>query len=225
MPLVLRVWEHVRDLQVVDAIVVATDSVDVLHACTEAGASAVMTRTEHPSGTDRVAEVAERPEYAQHEVIVNVQGDEPELERDALVGAIEMVAGHGFEIGTAAVLDSPAILDDPNVVMVVIDDSYGALMFSRAPLPFLRDPADAPARSGLVRRHLGIYAYRRDALKRLVALGPHPLEVVERLEQLRALAAGIRVGVATVDAAATGGIDTEADLARANARWTDHIHR
>jgi 3-deoxy-manno-octulosonate cytidylyltransferase (CMP-KDO synthetase) len=108
----------------------------------------------------------------------------------------------------------------PSVVKVVVNDAGRALYFSRAAIPFLRDPADAAVRAGLVLQHIGVYAYTREALARWVALPLHPLEIAERLEQLRPLAAGVLIGVATVAGDAPGGIDTEDDLAVANARWT-----
>ena len=112
------------------------------------------------------------------------------------------------------------MLADPNSVKVVAADDGRALYFSRAPIPHLRDPGDAAEQRALVRQHVGVYAYAPEALARWVALPPHPLERVERLEQLRPLAAGIAMGVAVVEGAAPVGVDTEEDLARANARWT-----
>ena len=222
-PVVVRVWERVRDIGIADRCVVATDSREVYDAVRAAGAECVMTRDDHPSGTDRVAEVAARPEFAAFDVIVNVQGDEPFVSADAVRGAATMVS-RGFALGTVAARADAAILDTPHVVKVVCADDGRALYFSRAAIPFLRDggsEADTARRDGLVRQHIGVYAYRRDALAHWVALPPHPLELVERLEQLRPLAAGIPMGVATVDEAPAFGIDTEDDLTRANARWTD----
>ena len=116
---------------------------------------------------------------------------------------------------------SPAILAEPNVVKVVCGEGGRALYFSRAPIPFLRNGAETDERDALVRQHLGIYAYTRQALATWVALPPHPLERIERLEQLRPLAAGLPMGVATIDESPAPGVDTEADLARANALWHD----
>ena len=220
-PVVVRVWERVRAMDVADRCVIATDSAEVQQAARDAGAECVMTREDHPSGTDRVAEVAARPEFAGFEVVVNVQGDEPFVSTGAVCGAAEMVTRGGFPLGTVSARAAAAILESPNVVKVVRADDGRALYFSRAPIPFLRDAADAARRDALVRQHIGVYAYRRDALARWVALPPHPLELVEKLEQLRPLAAGIAMGVAEVADAPAGGIDTEDDLVRANARWTD----
>jgi 3-deoxy-manno-octulosonate cytidylyltransferase (CMP-KDO synthetase) len=168
-----------------------------------------------------VAEVAAMPQFAAFDVIVNVQGDEPWLTGDAVRGAAAQVTSGAFPLGTAAAAATEEILLDPSVVKVVTDDLGRALYFSRAPIPFLRDAADAPTRAPLIRQHLGVYAYSRAALARWVSLPAHPLEVVERLEQLRAIAAGLAMGVAPVGPVQGGGIDTPADLARANARWTD----
>ena len=221
LPLVVRVWQHVIDMAVADAVVVATDAADIVDAVIAAGGDVVLTSERHPSGTDRIAEVARRPEYTKFSVIVNVQGDEPFLPVAAVRGALEMVTVAHFPLGTAAAHASPAILAEPNVVKVVCGEGGRALYFSRAPIPFLRNGAETDERDALVRQHLGIYAYTRQALATWVALPPHPLERIERLEQLRPLAAGLPMGVATIDESPAPGVDTEADLARANALWHD----
>lgn len=221
LPLVVRVWQHVIDMAVADAVVVATDAADIVDAVIAAGGDVVLTSDRHPSGTDRIAEVARRPEYTKFSVIVNVQGDEPFVPVAAVRGALEMVTVAHFPLGTAAAHASPAILAEPNVVKVVCGEGGRALYFSRAPIPFLRNGAETDERDALVRQHLGIYAYTRQALATWVALPPHPLERIERLEQLRPLAAGLPMGVATIDESPAPGVDTEADLARANALWHD----
>lgn len=218
-PLIFRVWERVCGLALADVVVVATDDQDVADVITAAGGQAVLTRGDHPSGTDRVAEVAARSEFRDADVLVNVQGDEPFIDESAVRGAVTIVTGGMAPIGTAAVPMTSAALGSPDCVKVVCDDVGRALYFSRAPIPFLRDAADAPLRDTLVRQHLGIYAYTRDALAQWVTLPVHPLEQVERLEQLRPLAAGLAIGVATAAPVDVGGIDTEADLVRANALW------
>ena len=225
MPLILRVWEHVSAMRFADRVVIATDADEVMRVCRDAGAPAVMTRADHPSGTDRVAEVAAMPEFVDARVIVNVQGDEPSMPAAAVEGAAALVQSGEFSVGTAAASDGPDILQDPSVVKVVVGSGGRALYFSRAPIPYLRDEADRDALSPLVRRHLGVYAYSRAALETWVALPMHPLEVIEKLEQLRPLAAGISIGVATVGSTSGTGIDTEQDLALANALWTDHQQR
>lgn len=220
-PLVVRVWQRVQAMNVADRCVVATDSEEVATAVAAAGAECVMTRGDHPSGTDRVAEVAARPAFQRYDAVVNVQGDEPYMSRDAVLGAAEIVSSGRFPLGTAAAHADSSILGNPGVVKVVTGDDGRALYFSRASIPFLREEQDAPLVAPLVRQHIGVYAYTRDALLRWVALPQHPLEQVERLEQLRPLAAGIAMGVATIAEMPLGGIDTEDDLARASAQWQD----
>ena len=222
-PLVIRVLERVQAFGIATDIVVATDDREIADAVGRAGGIAILTRADHPSGTDRVAEVAALPEFADADVILNVQGDEPFMDELAVRGAVDVVASGRAPIGTAAVPADAAALAQPDCVKVVCGDDGRALYFSRAPIPYLRDAADAAVRAPLVRQHLGIYAYTRDALRRWVALPVHPLEQVERLEQLRPLAAGIPIGVAAAAPVTVGGIDTEADLVRANAHW-DSIH-
>jgi 3-deoxy-manno-octulosonate cytidylyltransferase (CMP-KDO synthetase) len=208
-------------MEVVDKVVVATDSGEIAEAVAGAGATVVLTRPDHPSGTDRVAEVVfnSAPEYRDFDVIVNVQGDEPFIPPEAVRGAKDMVTQRGFDLGTAAVRADDSVLGDPDVVKVVCADDGRALYFSRAAIPYLRQQADAGTRAGLVRQHLGVYAYSRDALQNWIALPPHALELSERLEQLRPLAAGITMGVALIDARAPIAVDTEDDLMRANAHW------
>ena len=219
-PLIVRVWERLRALALADRIIVATDSDEVAHVARGAGAECVLTDPRHLSGTDRVAEVASQREFAGYDVIVNVQGDEPFLSAEATRGAIDLVASGAFPLGTAAVRATPSILDAPDIVKVVRADDGRALYFSRAGIPFLRDGADRRERDGIVLQHLGIYAYTRAALAQWVALPAHPLERIERLEQLRPLAAGMSMGVAVRDETAPRGIDTEEDLRLANDRWT-----
>ena len=225
VPLVVRVYQRVQIIGASDTCVVATDHPDILDACRAYNVPAVLTSSHHLSGTDRVAEVAALATYHGVDVVLNVQGDEPFVTADALHGAVNQVSSGRADIGTVATLASDQILERPDVVKVVCDNQGFALYFSRAPIPFLRDPHDAPLRSPMVRQHVGVYAYTPSALREWVTLPPHPLELIERLEQLRPLAHGLRIAVADVAAAPEGGIDTEDDLARANARWMqDAIH-
>ena len=224
LPLVVRVWQRVEQMRVAARCVIATDSSEVADAASAAGIECVMTRADHPSGTDRVAEVAALDDFASFRTIVNVQGDEPFVADAAVRGAAGMVTDGRFPLGTAASHADPAILESPHVVKVVSADDGRAMYFSRAGIPHLRDAADRPARDAALRQHIGVYAYHRDALAAWVRLPPHPLEQIERLEQLRPLAAGLAMGVALIestdgDAVWGGGIDTEDDLARANAAW------
>jgi 3-deoxy-manno-octulosonate cytidylyltransferase (CMP-KDO synthetase) len=216
-PLIEWVWRRVVDFGLFDAVVVATDSARVADAARAFGATCVMTREDHPSGTDRVAEVAQMGDYAEYGTIVNVQGDEPFVRRDHLQAAIELVREGGWDAGTVATrIRAADEWREPSIVKVVRADDGGALYFSRAPVPFLRDgePGAEDFASGLFLRHVGIYSYRREALLRWVSLPEAPLERAEKLEQLRPLAAGLRMGVA-VGAPAEGGVDTPADAARA----------
>ena len=221
-PLIVRVLERVTALRVAERVVVATDSEEIACVVRDAGRDAVLTRGDHPSGTDRVAEVAARGELGEYDAILNVQGDEPFVAASAVRGALDRVR-QGFELGTAAARASVMILTNPDAVKVVAADDGAALYFSRAAIPYLRDAADEPDLQQRVLHHVGVYAYTPQALQRWVALPPHPLERIERLEQLRPLAAGMRMGVAVIDEPLRGGIDTEADLDRANKDWTTYL--
>lgn len=218
-PLIEWVWRRAREMSFLDRVVIATDSPEVRDAVLGFGAEAEMTSVGHPSGTDRVAEVAELPAYRDFGVVVNLQGDEPFISPEAVFAALVLVRDEGWEVGTAAArLRAVAEWRDPAVVKVVRDDRGGALLFSRAAVPHPRDaePGDAEIHAGPYLRHLGVYAYRRDALLRWVALPEGVLERMERLEQLRPLAAGTAIGVAVVDAPIAGGVDTPEDAARAD---------
>jgi 3-deoxy-manno-octulosonate cytidylyltransferase (CMP-KDO synthetase) len=219
LPLIVRVWQRISQMNVADAVVVATDDESVASAVRAAGAECVMTSNQHTSGTERVAEVASQPRFTGYRTIVNVQGDEPFIGREAVKGAAEIVSAGRFPLGTAASRASPEILDTPSLVKVVIADDGRAMYFSRAPIPYLRDHADGAKLAERTLQHIGVYAYSREALKEWVSLPPHPLETIERLEQLRPLAAGLPIGVAVTSEVPASGIDTEEDLERANARW------
>jgi 3-deoxy-manno-octulosonate cytidylyltransferase (CMP-KDO synthetase) len=184
------------------------------------GGEAVLTAANHPSGTHRVAEVARRPEFRGFDVIVNVQGDEPFVSARAVLGAARMVTDARFPLGTAAVLAPLAILGDPNIVKVVAADDGRAMYFSRGAIPHVREAADGELLRTRVWQHLGVYAYDWSALMRWIELPESSLEQIERLEQLRPLAAGMAMGVALIDEPVRPGIDTEQDLERANREWT-----
>lgn len=220
-PLIVRVWERVVESGAVDRVIVATDAEEIAAVVRERGGEVAMTRADHPSGTDRVAEVAERPDCAAFDVIVNVQGDEPFVPTDAIMGAADIVRSGRFSLATCATRAKADAVENPDVVKVVCGDDRRALYFSRAPIPFLRDKGDRALRDVNIFHHLGLYAYSRAALHRWVSLPVHDLERIERLEQLRPLAAGIAMGVHVVEAPPLGGVDTEEDLARANALWDD----
>lgn len=215
-PLIVRVTRHVQEMELADRVVVATDAERVADAVRAIGAEAVFTRGDHLSGTDRVAEVAATPGFEGYDPIVNVQGDEPFLPRAALAGALERVTG-GDDIGTAAAPLGADEVDDPSRVKVVCDVAGRALYFSRSRIPHWRDGGEAP--SGTWWQHLGLYAFRRAALARWTTLEPTPLELAERLEQLRALQHGFTIGVALLGEPAPAGIDTPDDLRRAERHW------
>ena len=213
-PLIQRVAVNARASGAFDELVVASDADEVLEVARQAGFRAVRTRTDHDSGTSRVGEVAALPEFAAFGVVVNVQGDEPFLPAAAIRGAVGEVL-HGWDVGTAAVPLPAAEAATPDVVKVVLDEMGRALYFSRALIPHDRSGA------GGVRywQHLGVYAYRPDALALWLTLPPTDAERAEKLEQLRALGHGMSIGVARLDARALPGIDTEDDLRRAEAHW------
>jgi len=220
IPLVVRVFQRVMEIGVADRVVVATDSDEVASVIASHGGEAVMTAAHHPSGTHRVAEVGRRPEFRGYDVIVNVQGDEPFVSARAVLGATRMVTDARFSLGTAAVMAPLAILGDPNVVKVVAADDGRAMYFSRGAIPHLRDPVDSELLRTRVWQHVGVYAYDWSALMQWIELPESPLEQIERLEQLRPLAAGMAMGVALIDEPVRPGIDTEQDLERANREWT-----
>jgi len=210
-------------MSALDEAVVATDSEAVAEVCRAMGAPVELTSPDHPSGTDRVAEVARKERYAGFDVIANIQGDEPLLKEAHLAAAIDLVREGGWEIGTCATpLLSAEARKDPSVVKVVRAQSGRALYFSRAPIPYKRD--DKPSQEELGRepflRHIGIYAYTPVALENWVALTPSPLEKLEMLEQLRPLGSGARIGVAVVGAADPG-VDTPADAAKMEERLAE----
>jgi 3-deoxy-manno-octulosonate cytidylyltransferase (CMP-KDO synthetase) len=212
------VAERVRGLGCLDALVIATDSTDIAGVAEAAGFRALLTSRTHRTGTERVAEVAGREEFSGFDLIVNVQGDEPFVSREAVTGAMARVQG-GDDVGSAATPLDPAHAADPARVKVVLDDRGRALYFSRAAIPCVRDRGDAV--EGLYWQHIGVYACRREALMAWVALPPTELERAEQLEQLRALEHGMTFGIARVRVPALPGIDTPEDLRRAEAHWQD----
>jgi 3-deoxy-manno-octulosonate cytidylyltransferase (CMP-KDO synthetase) len=215
-PLITRVIERALDHGLVDQLVVATDSPQVVLVAERSRVRAVLTESSHQTGTDRVAEVAARAEYAGFDVIVNIQGDEPFLSREALAGALARVR-QGDDIGTAAAPLETSLVADPSRVKVVTDARGRALYFSRAAIPYRREAGEP--REGLYWQHVGIYAFTRAALTHWVSLPPAPAELAERLEQLRALYYGLPIGVARLEEPAMPGVDTAEDLQRAEAHW------
>jgi len=206
-PLILRVVHRLAEFAVCDRIVVATDAEEIAAVVRAAGFEAALTAASHDTGTERVAEVVARREYAPFEFILNIQGDEPLVAAAAVRGTLDRLQ-LGDPIGTAAGVLDPTLVRDPSRVKVVVGPTGRAVYFSRAPIPFDRD-----GRGGAVyHQHVGVYGYTREALARWVALPPVPEERWERLEQLRPLLYGIPIGVARFDEAPAPGVDTPADL-------------
>ncbi len=228
-PMVVRVAERAA-LSGAESVCVATDHEEVRAAVTQHGHTAIMTRADHQSGTDRIAEVAEQLGWADDAIVVNVQGDEPLIE-PALIARVARELQQNSDAAVATASHAIHSLDDflnANVVKVVCDARGYALYFSRAPIPHSRDafvagirlapvatvggsalPTELPAM-----RHIGLYAYRVSFLRCYGSLAASPLERIEALEQLRVLWHGYRVLVIEVDQAPEGGVDTEEDLNR-----------
>jgi 3-deoxy-manno-octulosonate cytidylyltransferase (CMP-KDO synthetase) len=210
VPMIVRVWRQARQARTLERVIVATDDERIAREVRSAGGEAEMTASTHQSGTDRIAEVAQR---ISAEIYLNVQGDQPFIapeDLDAL--AAPMRADPALAMATLA---TPIIDDEewynPNKVKVVCDARGDALYFSRSPIPFARD-GDLPR---IARRHIGVYAYRRDFLMAFAALEPGVLEQIEMLEQLRALERGYRIRVVAAVAPSLE-VDTPGDLAQAN---------
>jgi 3-deoxy-manno-octulosonate cytidylyltransferase (CMP-KDO synthetase) len=222
--MIQRVHERARAARRVDRVLVATDDERIAEAVRGFGGEAVLTSPRHATGTDRLAEVARAIDA---EIVINVQGDEPMLDPAGIDSvAFALANDPGLEIAT---LSLPLVSTDemlaPSVVKVVTDAAGDALYFSRSPIPHVRQDAGADARAsaaaavarGLARRHVGLYGYRRAALLRFAALPTHPLEEAEGLEQLRALAHGMRIRVVPVEGEPGMAVDTAEDLERVRA--------
>jgi 3-deoxy-manno-octulosonate cytidylyltransferase (CMP-KDO synthetase) len=229
-PMVVRVAERARESGA-RQVYVATDHRDIAKAVERSGFQAVMTRADHATGTDRIAEVVERLGLAAEALVVNVQGDEPLIE-PGLIRAVAALLGDTPEavIATAChPIRDAGELFDPNAVKVALDHAGLALYFSRAPLPWARD-AFAASRRALPQglpcyRHIGIYAYRADFLRSYTRLERSPLEQFEALEQLRALWHGYPIAVAVRQDAPLPGVDTPEDLERARALFDRKEHK
>ncbi len=234
-PMVVRV---ARQAQASGArlVAVATDSQRVVDAVHAAGLTGLLTRGDHPSGTDRLAEAADLLGLGDDEIVVNVQGDEPQVPPPLIARVAELLRSNpDCAISTAAhPIDTLADWLSPNVVKVVTDANARALYFSRAPIPFARDALpgfpqtlpsalpDAIAARRIAQRHIGLYAYRVAFLRAYRALAASPLESIEALEQLRALWHGYRIAVLSTDEAPPAGVDTPADLERVRRSFDGH---
>ena len=218
-PMILRVLERALGAGA-DEVWVATDHTGIAGVVEKAGGKVIVTSAEHPSGTDRLAEVATRLGWSDDTIVVNVQGDEPLIPPQLINDvAAALAADAEAAIATAChPLESAEEFFNPNVVKLVMDARGRALYFSRAAIPWARDafatdrsalPANLPAY-----RHIGLYAYRAGFLKRYSSLAPSPLEQWEALEQLRAMAHGYPIQVMVLDHAPPAGVDTAEDLER-----------
>ncbi|MGN6667785.1 MAG: 3-deoxy-manno-octulosonate cytidylyltransferase [Trinickia sp.] len=230
-PMVVRVAERAREAGA-QRVLIATDDARVLAAAQEHGFEALLTRADHPSGTDRLAEVATRLGLPDDTIVVNVQGDEPLIDPALVCGVASHLADHpDCAIATAAhpIADAAEVFN-PNIVKVVLDARGVALYFSRAPIPWQRDAyapqCDAQAidvrampapPAGAVLRHIGLYAYRARFLRTYPTLAQAPIEYAEMLEQLRAMWHGERIAVRVTHEAPAPGVDTLADLERVRA--------
>jgi 3-deoxy-manno-octulosonate cytidylyltransferase (CMP-KDO synthetase) len=211
-PMIVHVWRHAIEAKI-GPVFVATDEPKIVDAVKSIGGDAVMTSREHLSGSDRIFEALGRIDPANtYDVVVNVQGDLPTIGGPALRACLAPLLDDEVDIATLATpIQRPAEKDDPNVVKAIGTEiapgRLRALYFTRA---------RAPWGEGDLLHHIGLYAYRRDALRRFVSASPSPLERRERLEQLRALEAGMRIDIALVDVAPLG-VDTAEELERARA--------
>jgi len=215
-PMVQRVWERARASSA-DEVLIATDDERILQAAESFGAEALMTRNDHPSGTDRLQEVAGLKGWADERIVVNVQGDEP-LIPPTLIDQVASNLGANAGAGIATLCEEIGDIEEltnPNAVKVVSDQSGMALYFSRATIPWPREHFAAGDRNmpdGTWFRHIGVYAYRTGFLHRYVTWSPAPPEQLEQLEQLRALYHGVRIHVARTAEPAPAGVDTAHDL-------------
>jgi 3-deoxy-manno-octulosonate cytidylyltransferase (CMP-KDO synthetase) len=224
-PMIQRVWEQAGKSSASE-VIVATDDQRIVEAARQFGAQVCMTSAEHPSGTDRLREVAQAQAWPDDHIVVNVQGDEP-LIPPALIDQVASNLGNNPEAGIATLCETVtgvAELLNPNAVKVVTDAAGMALYFSRATIPWPRESfmngAQSMPEQGEWYRHIGIYAYRTAFLHQYVQWAPAPLEQLEQLEQLRALYNGTKIHVDPVAESVPAGVDTQADLDLVRAQFT-----
>ena len=214
-PLIQRVVERARQSKLLAEVIVATDDQRIADCVAAIGGRAVMTRADHPSGTDRVAEVARK---IRCDIVVNIQGDEPLVEPAVIDDLARALArDRSASMATLAQEAGAQDLENPNVVKMIVNRQGRAIYFSRHAIPYVRDAASEPVTARLKQfrflKHPGMYAYRRDFLLRLVRLPPSPLELAERLEQLRVIENGYTIKVVETTHASVG-VDTPEDVAR-----------
>lgn len=222
LPMVVRVAQRAAQSSA-SRVVVAADHARIAEACREHGVDVLLTRVDHPSGSDRLAEACTLLDLPDDEIVVNVQGDEPLID-PALIDAVAHALAARPEVPMSTAVHAIDSLDDftnPNVVKAVLDDAGHALYFSRAPIPWPRDDSARGAPAALPEppplRHIGIYGYRAGFVRRFPSLTPAPLERTEALEQLRVLWHGHRIAVHVSTQAPGPGVDTPEDLARVRA--------
>jgi len=216
-PMVVHVADRAKSSGAIQTIV-ATDDVRIMEAVNQHGYAAMLTRSDHASGTDRIAEVALREGWQDDVIVVNVQGDEPLIEPSLIIEVAATLANNKEAVMATAChsIHTKSDFINPNIVKVVLDKQGHALYFSRAPIPYPRDvfASNAELPSGMpVYRHVGIYAYRTQFLKQYAHIPPAAIEQYESLEQLRVLYQGYKIAVAISENAPATGVDTEADLA------------
>lgn len=221
-PMVVRVAEQAQ-LSGAARVIVATDHEDIRAACAAHGVEVCMTRADHPSGTDRIAEVARTLELPPDAVVVNLQGDEPLIDPSLLAACAAQISATVPMATCAHPLHEVLDAFNPNVVKVVLDKNGRALYFSRATIPWHRDgfaqSKDSLPQGYVPLRHIGLYAYSNAFLQAYPQLSASPLEAIEALEQLRVLWHGYAIAVHVTDAAPAAGVDTPEDLARVQAHY------
>ena len=220
--MIQHVWERAREARSIDRVLVATDDERIAAVVRAFGGEAAMTSSAHATGTDRLAEAAAATDA---EIVVNIQGDEPMLDPafiDGVVAPLRAEPDLAMSTVSLPLTDVEEMLSSA-VVKVVTDERGDALYFSRSAIPFVRDTVDVRASAaqavarGLARKHVGLYAYRREALLRFAALPPSPLEQAESLEQLRALHHGMKIRVVAMEGRSGVAVDTPQDLERVRA--------
>ena len=224
LPMIVRVAQRAA-LSSAARVLVAADHVDIIDACSAHGVAALLTRTDHATGSDRLAEACALLGLDGADVVVNVQGDEPLIEPGLIDACAALLSQHPDCVMSTAAhpIDTCDELDNPNVVKVVLDAAGRALYFSRAPIPWWRDARAAgavPIPSEAPLRHIGLYAYQAGFLRRFPKLAASPLEHIEALEQLRVLWHGERIAVHVTRSRPGAGVDTPEDLARVRALYT-----
>lgn len=220
-PMVVRVAE--RALQSgASRVVVAVDDASIADACKAHQLDVMLTSNQHPTGTDRLSEVVRKLNLSDDEIVVNVQGDEPLIPPELISQVAQTLADHPkAAIATAALaIHDQAEINNPNVVKVAMNHAQQALYFSRAPIPYSRDPKKYQAQCY---RHIGMYAYKASFLKEFANLAPAPIEEAESLEQLRAMWYGYAIQVLVTDAAPPPGVDTAEDLERVRVAFKQSI--